>query len=207
MANDQLADTGAVMAQDGLSWAPLVSALSAAALAISVFMPWYGVTLTQSGADSAQQGLESVARQYGNTTLQTDATSVSEHFGSLAGHQLGTVSAHEILKDLNVVLLLLAGIGLGAALLKLAGAEIGTGQIALVGLLAGLCVAFRMIDPPAPQEGVFALPLAWGIWMALAASATMIVSDLWPRLTRRDEPSAAALAQALEGPSGWTPES
>jgi hypothetical protein len=194
------------MAQDGLRWGPLVSALSAAALAISVFMPWYGVTLTQNGATSAQQGLETVARQYGNTTLQTDASGVGARFGALAGHQLGTVSAHDILKDLNVVLLLLAGIGLVAALLKLAGAEIGSGQIALVGLLASLCVAFRMVDTPAPPEGVLALTLAWGIWLALAASAAMIVSDLWPRLTRSNERSAAELTQAVQGLSGWTPE-
>jgi hypothetical protein len=194
------------MAQDGLRWGPLVSAVSAATLAISVFLPWYGLTFTQQGAQSALQGLQSVAHQYGNAKLQLEANRLGDSFGSLAGHQFGTVSAHDTLKVLNVALLLLAGIGLAVALLKLAGAAVANAPIAVVGLIASLCVAFRMVDTPAPPGGIVALSLEWGIWLALAASIGMFVSALWPRVTRREAPSPAALVHALEGLSGWTPD-
>src|SRR5262249_13224271 len=42
----------------------LVAALGAAVLAVSVFLPWYGVSITASGAATAQQQLTTVAQQY-----------------------------------------------------------------------------------------------------------------------------------------------
>jgi hypothetical protein len=41
----------------------LIAALGAAVLAVSVFLPWYGVSITASGAASAQQELATVAQQ------------------------------------------------------------------------------------------------------------------------------------------------
>jgi len=189
-------------------YGPLVSGLGAAALGISVFLPWYSVTLTQSGVESAQQTLGAVARQYGNQNFQSAAGEVSAKFGELAGHQLGTLTAHDVLKVLSIVFLVLAAIGLGAALLNLAGgARTGRGQIALVGLAAGLGVVFRMIDPPAPQEAVIALSLDWGAWLALIGSAAMIVGDLWlgPGPEHQDA-STKEFSKVLEELSGWTPE-
>src|SRR5437588_8994841 len=90
----------------------LIAALGAAVLAISVFLPWYGVTITASGVASAQQELATVAQQYGNPTLQTGANQVGAEFNSLAGRQVATVSAHQVLKDVSRILLLLAGISL-----------------------------------------------------------------------------------------------
>lgn len=167
------------MEDDRASLGFLISALGAAVLAVSIFLPWYGVSITALGAASAQQELVTVAQQYGNTALQTQASQLGAGFSSLAGHRLVTVSAHDVLKDLGPLLLILAGVALLASLLRLAGVrgllEAGGGQIALAGGAAGLCVLFRMLAPPDTHEGLVSLSLGWGVWVALLA-ATAIVS-------------------------------
>jgi hypothetical protein len=160
----------------------LISALGAAVLAVSVFLPWYGVSITASGAASAQQQLAAVAQQYGNTTFQTGASRLGAEFNALAGRRLATLSAHEALKDIGPVLLILAGISLLASLLRLAGItgvlEAGGGQIALAGGTAALCVLFRMLVRPAADADLVSLSLAWGIWLALLGAAAIVAGGL-----------------------------
>jgi hypothetical protein len=159
----------------------LIAALGSAVLAVSVFLPWYGVSITASGAAAAQQQLAGVAQQYGNATLQTRANALGAEFGSIAGHQLATVSAHDVLKDISVILLILAGISLLASLLRLAGLsglEAGGGQIALAGGVAALFVLYRMISPPGSQSQLVSLSLSWGIWLALLSAAAIVVGGL-----------------------------
>jgi hypothetical protein len=167
------------MVEDHLRLGALISTIGAALLAVSVFLPWYGVTLTASGASSAQQALNNMAQQYGNATFETQAKVIGLRFGAFTGHQITTLSAHQALKYLNVILLILAAIAFLAALLRLAGAsaQAGSGQIA-VGLLATVCVLFRMVERPTPLEGVFSLSLGWGIWLALASSVAVVVGSL-----------------------------
>ena len=194
------------MTQDRSARGSAISALGAAVLAVSVFLPWYAVSLTASGVASAQQSLNAVAQQYGNTAFQSAASGLSVRFGSLAGHQLGTLSAHDALKYLNILLLILAAVALVASLLHLVDApQPPRGQVALVGVLAGICVLFRMLVPPAPSEAVIALSLSWGIWLALAGSVAVVLGDVWPAAKAPAEPSAAKLAKALDELSGWSP--
>jgi hypothetical protein len=199
------------MAEDRLRLGSLVSAVGAALLAVSVFLPWYGVTLTASGAASAQQALNNVAQQYGNATFQTQAKVVGLGFSAFTGHQLTTLSAHQALKYLDVILLILAAIAFLVTLLRLARVsgpiQAGGGQAAFVGLLATVCVLYRMVERPAPLEQVFSLSLSWGIWLALAGSVAIVVGSLWSTLTRSPNPSASSLATAWDGLSGWTPDS
>ena len=168
---------------------PLLSALGAALLGVSVFLPWYAVSLTPSGAASAQQVLNNVARAYGNTTFQAQASSVGAEFSGFAGHQLATLSAHQLLTYIGPTLLILAAIALLATLLPLAGVsppiQTDGGQIALVGVVATLCVLFRIIDPPGQQQPFVSLSLGWGIWLALASSAAIVVGGLWPTSSGR----------------------
>src|SRR5213082_1961171 len=103
----------------------LIAALGAAVLAVSVFLPWYGVSITASGAASAQQELATVAQQYGNTAFQTGASQVGAEFSALAGRQLATVSAHEVLKDIGPILLVLAAVSL---LARAHGRELTSGE-------------------------------------------------------------------------------
>lgn len=177
------ADQALTMVEDHLRLGSLISAVGAALLAVSVFLPWYGVTLTASGAASAQQALNNVAQQYGNATFQSQAKVIGLGFGAFTGHQVTTLSAHQALKYLDVILLILAAIAFLAALLRLAGAsgsiQTSAGQIAFVGLLATVCVLFRMVERPAPLEEVFSLSLSWGIWLALASSVAVVVGSLY----------------------------
>jgi hypothetical protein len=159
---------------------PLVSALGAALLAVSMFLPWYSVSITPSGAAAAQQQFAAVAQQYGNADLQSMAGQIGSEFNTVAGRPLVTLSAHQALKDISKLVLLLAGIALLASLLDLAGVvEIGGGQIALVGAVAVLCVLFRMLSPPGTDTGLISLSLGWGSWVALAAGAAIVGGGLW----------------------------
>jgi len=84
-------DARRVMADDRAPLGLLIAALGAAVLAVSVFLPWYGVSITAAGASSARQALASEAQQYGNTAFQTQANELGAQFGSLAGRQFTTV--------------------------------------------------------------------------------------------------------------------
>jgi hypothetical protein len=144
----------------------LVAAVGAALLAVSVFQPWYAFKLTASGVASAQQTINSLAVQYGNAAFQSQARGLGSSFSALAGHQVATLSAHQALKYLHVVLLILAAIVFLLALFHLAGTSQPTqasgDQIAPIGVMATLCVLFRMVDRPVAQEEVFSLSLSSG---------------------------------------------
>src|ERR1035441_7634840 len=84
----------------------LISTLGAIVLAVSVFLPWYGVSFTAAGLAFAQQIGDQAASQFGNATLQSYMSNFHASLNSLAGHQFIALSAHQALKDLNVVLLL-----------------------------------------------------------------------------------------------------
>src|SRR5271165_823631 len=98
----------------------VAAALGAIALAVSVFLPWYGVSFTANGIALAEQVGDQVASQFGNASLQASMTGLHANLNSLAGHQFAAVSAHQVLKDLNLVLLALAGLALLDALVPLA---------------------------------------------------------------------------------------
>jgi hypothetical protein len=193
----------------------LISALGAILLAVSVFLPWYGVSFTATGLAYAQQIGDQAAAQFGNATLQSYLGEFHANLASLAGHQFTALSAHQALKDLNVVLLLLAGVAIVIALLALAGAGFSSASapdghrapLALLGVVAAVCVLFRIVDPPTPAGDFLALSLREGAWLALLGSAAMIAGSLWPaeRLGAGD-PSDAKLQSAWSGLSGWTPE-
>jgi hypothetical protein len=158
----------------------LVSALGAAVLAVSMFLPWYSVSITATGAAEAQQEFATAAQQYGNASMQALAGQIGAGFSAVAGRPIVTLSAHQALKDISLVLLLLAGVALLASLLRLAGvAEIGGDQIALVGFAAVLCVLFRILSPPGTHTALVSLSLSWGSWLALVAAIAIVGGALW----------------------------
>ncbi len=194
----------------------LASALGAIVLAISVFLPWYGVSLTPAGIALVQQVGDNLAAQFGNATLQADIGGLHAGLAGLAGQQVVALSAHQALKDMNVVLLVLAGLALLDALIPLARSASplpdGAGaSLVLLGSVATLCVRSRMIVPPMPPGGVIALSLREGAWLALLGSVTMLVAGLWPLLAPRGAARSGDLEASTQGVwtnlSGWTPES
>lgn len=197
------------MAGERLRYGQLVSACGAVVLAVAVFLPWYGVSFTSSGLAAAQQVGNQVASQYGNSTLQGYISSLHTSLSGYVGHEFLSLSAHQALKTLNVVLLIAAGIGCAIALLALAGsasADANRGALALLGAIAGICVLYRMISPPSPAGGVLSLSLREGAWLALLGSLAMVAGALWPSprtgVAARDED----VQGAWSGLSGWTPE-
>jgi hypothetical protein len=164
----------------------LLAAAGAAMLAVSVFLPWYAFRLTANGVATAQQGLNSVAQQFGNSAFKGLVGTLGNSFGDLTGRQVGTVSAHQALKVINILLLLLAAIAFAVALMRLANptqSGEGRGLLASVGVAAALLIVFRMVDRPAAPDDIFAVSLSWGIWLALLSAAAIVAGDLWPRRT------------------------
>jgi hypothetical protein len=194
----------------------LVSAFGAIVLAVAVFLPWYGVSFTAAGIALAQQAGDQVAAQFGNAALQSYMGEYHATLSTLAGHQITALSAHQALKDLNVVLLLLAGAAIVIALLALGGAGFSSasspdghrGPLALLGLVAAACVLFRIVDPPTPAgaNGVLAFSLRGGAWLALLGSAAIVVGALWPERSGVRGPSDTKLQSTWSELSGWTPE-
>ncbi len=160
-------------------------------LALSVFAPWYGVSVTAIGAAEAQQNLARYVQQYGNADLQAESGSVEAKFASLVGRQVATVSARQTLRFTSWILLALGGIALLASLLRLAdmrGLLYATGgQIALLGSLATLVVLFRLLRPPVPSP-TLELSLSWGVWVALLGAASVLSGGLIERSAQLERP-------------------
>jgi hypothetical protein len=175
-------------AQRGL----LISALGAVGLAISMFLPWYSVSITATGAAEAQKQFASVAQQYGNANLRAMADQVGAEFSSAAGHPIATLSAHQALKHLSLLIPLLAGVSLLGSLLRLAAvSEVSGDQIAFVGFAALLCVLFRLLSPPGTPTDFISLSLSWGGWLALAAAVAIVAGGIWTPSARRSGMSPA----------------
>src|SRR4051812_41685028 len=114
----------------------LVSSLGAALLAGSLFLPWYRVSVTQAGAGSLGHLGGRLAEHLGGLhgTLAT-----------LAGQQVGALTAEQALSALSVILLVLAGLALLDTLLPLARSGSGLpagagGAVVVLGMLATGCV-------------------------------------------------------------------
>jgi len=176
------------MASDRSRYGLLVSAAGAVLLAVSVFLPWYELSLTHDGASFAAslgQGLEG---QLGNESFQHLVAGLHGNPAVASGQQLAALSARQTLHDLNVMLLVLAGIALFDALVTMARATGPAGvsggrMISLVGVLAAACVAYRMSVPPVPAGGLVALSLREGSWLALLGSLMMVLGPIWPRVS------------------------
>jgi hypothetical protein len=170
------------MASRGSRIGHVVAVAAAALLAVTVFLPWYSITITASGAAYAQSALNLVAQQYGNATLQAEATDVGAQFPAVAGHRLATVSAHQSLHTVSVLLLALAALAFFGALMWLAEmsepVKVDGGQVAAVGVVAALLVLFRIIDRPATPGQLVSLSTSWGIWLALLSSLAIIAGGL-----------------------------
>jgi hypothetical protein len=197
------------MPADRSRYGLLVSALGAVLLAVAVFLPWYGLSFTTSGVAFVQQAGSQFASQYGNAHLQEAAAGLHSNLSSLTGQEFAAVSAHQVLKDISVVLLVIAGLALLDALFPLvrsAGVPDGAGgSLGLLGAVAALCVLYRMLAPPLPDGDLIALSLREGAWLALLGSVMMFSGALWPRVST-SAAAAEPLVESWSRLSGWTPQ-
>lgn len=188
----------------------VVSALGAIVLGISVFLPWYGVSITATGIAYVQEVGGQLAAQFGNASMQSYVGSLHGTLDGLAGQQVAALSAHQALHELNVILLLLVGLALLDSLLALARpvttVPAGAGaSVAVLGALAAVLVLYRMVERPTPAGSLLSLSLREGAWMALLGSLTMVVGAFWPRVKPVASASEAQLQGVWSGLSGWTP--
>lgn len=135
----------------------MVSAFGAVVLIVSVFLPWYEVTVA-----------------------------VHASTGAAAGHRLALVTAHRALHEVNILLLVLAALAILDALVPLARGDGQVpggagGAVVLLGALAAALVLYRMLAPPGPSLGVTELSLREGAWLALLGSLAIAVGGMWPR--------------------------
>ena len=202
-----------VMSEDRPGYGPLIATASAAMLAVSVFLPWYGVSLTANGTAFFQQVTDNVVTQWGNAALQSQLGAVNARASGLAGHELATLSGHQALKYTSIVLLLLGGAAFLLALLRLVdspGLPSANGSsIVGLGVLATICVLFRMGEPPsAPGQlaEYFSLSLHYGAWLALLSSLGVVLGSVGPRMVSPRARSAKDGQKLWAELSGWTPE-
>ncbi len=200
------------MAGDRSRYGLAVSALGAIVLAIAVFLPWYGLSFTTAGVAFAQQVGDQVASQYGNASLQALVSSAHPELSGLAGQQFAALSAHQVLHDMNILLLILAGLAMLDAILPLArsGVEMPAGaggSVVVLGSLASMCVIYRMVELPAPAGAFISLSLREGAWLALLGSLAMVLGGLWPRAVTSPVVLDAQVRGSWGSLSGWTPGS
>ena len=189
----------------------LVSALGAVVLAISVFLPWYGVSFTARGVAYTQQIGSQVAAQFGNATLQGYVGSLHARLGGLVGHEFVALSAHQALHQINVVLLIIAALGTLIALFSLAGAQAPAvdgdrGPLALLGGLAAALALYRIAVPPTPAGELLAMSLREGAWLALLGALAMVGGAVYPRRGAAAASPSRGATDAWSELSGWTPE-
>jgi hypothetical protein len=164
----------------------LVSSLGAALLAGSLFLPWYAVSVTRTGAGSISHLGGQLAAHLGGGSLQAYAGGLHGTIAALTGQKVGALTAEQALSALPVILLILAGLSLVDALVPLARTHSripdgAGGAVVLLGIVASGCVLYRMIAPPDPGGELVALSLREGAWLSLLGSLMVALGGLWPR--------------------------
>lgn len=189
----------------------IAACTGAGLLAVSVFLPWYGLHLTATGAAMAQQVGTEVAAHYGNAALQGYMAGLHSQLSAAVGVELGAVSAHQALEYVSVILLVIAALALLDGLLALARHDAlptgAGGALAPLGLLATVLVVYRMVDPPAAVNTVISLSLREGAWLALVGALAILGGGLLPRLRRSETATPERAEGAFASLSGWTPGS
>ena len=169
----------------------LLAAVGAVVVVVATFHPWYAVRITPAGAVAAPQQL-TPGTQHANSAFQSLANEIGSPFRAVAGRRVGTLSAHQSMRRMSTLLLVLAGVALAVSLWRLAGMiEGGGGFVAFFGVVAALCVGYRMVVTPNPAGAYFSLSLSWGSWLALLGATAVACGGMWSppeemrRLSRR----------------------
>jgi hypothetical protein len=195
------------MTEQRLDSGSLLAALGAVVLAVAVFLPWYGISLSASAAAAVQQLDAQIAAQL---SIAAPGGEPAAHgvVAGLATHPLASESAHQALSHISVALLVLAGLAIALALLALARAPaapgFGHGAVAPLGAVAGVLVLYRIVHPPLSEVEGLALSVREGAWLALGGAIAIIAGGMWPGRARAAR--AAEVPGAWSQLSGWTPD-
>ena len=164
-----------------------VAATGGAALAASLWLPWYSIHIPQAAIDSVVQ-----------MSQQLGALGPLVRSGAQLINQLGPfhVTAWQAFSTTPAVVLGAAIIGGGLALLALTDRAGSTSQLTmLAGIVAALLVGYRIAVPPS-QSG-FVHP-AWGTYLALVSALAMLAGGA---LAGRDQASDEPMLMAPGSPA------
>ncbi|HLY47993.1 MAG TPA: hypothetical protein VKR21_02255 [Solirubrobacteraceae bacterium] len=151
-----------------------------AGLAISLWLPWYTVHIPQAALNS----VAAMSRQFGalGGLIRSGAQLIS---------QLGPfhLTAWQVFKTVPAVLLVIAIIGGGLALLALTDRAGDTSQLTrLAGGVGAVLVGYRIAVPPG--QGGFVHP-AWAIYLALLSSLAILAGGLLASRVGLDDPAVS----------------
>lgn len=181
-----------------------VSAGGGIVTAISVYQPWYGIGITGAGMRFAEQQISSLPG------LSTFAGRFDAVAGAAVGRSVASVSAHQALQQISVVLLIIAAAAIVVSIVGLAGANPAfpgqsAGPLAALGLIGALLTIYRMVDPPNPVPEFLTLTLRFGAYTTLLGCAAIVAGALWAARAGTAERKPADAAGVWSELSGWTP--
>jgi hypothetical protein len=160
----------------------VLAAAGGVGLAASLWLPWYTLSIPQAALNSVTQ----LSQQFGalGSLIRSGAALLS---------QLGPIhlTAWDSFKTVPAVLLVIAIIGGGVALLAMSDRAGNTTQLTMLsGGVASLLVAYRIAVPPG--QGSFVHP-AWAIYLALVGALAMLAGGFMAKNARADEPRVVTL--------------
>jgi hypothetical protein len=161
------------MAVDRSRYGLSMSALGAAVLAVSVFLPWYRISSLAHAAPLGGHAL----------------TLTSAH------------PALPVMKIVLLILAGLALLDALLPLLR-TGAPVpggAGGSVVLLGALAAALALYRILDPPGLSGNMVGLSLREGPWLALLASLAMVLGGMWPRRVGSGSPPELRIGGAWPG--------
>lgn len=186
-----------------------LSALGGMATAISVFLPWYGISFTRAAVDFATGAITRFLPQLNGSSF---VESLRAAGNAAAGHDVANVSAHQVLSHTSTVLLAIGGAAALFGVLSLAqGRPLvpnWAGLMSLIGFAGAALVAWKMLSMPDPAPGLIKLSLKGGAYLALLGCLAIAGGALWPRTLDAPKVSAPAPAggdDVWSELSGWTP--
>ncbi len=180
-----------------------VSALGGILTAIAVYQPFYGLGITPAGVSLAAQEVSSLPG------LSQYSGQFSSEAAPLAGRSLVGVSAHQVLHNISIALLIIAALAILISLVGLASARPvlpadSRRFLVGIGLVGAVLTIFRMIVRPDPDPEFITLTLRIGSFMALGGCAAIAAGGLWPARAPADAEAPVA-ADVWSELSGWTP--
>ncbi len=184
-----------------------VSAIGGIVTAISVYQPWYGIGITQAGVGAAEAQISSVPG------LARYAGTIGAAASGAVGRSIASVSAHQALHQISVILLIVAAAAILVSIVGLAGAEPSfagqsAGGLVALGIVGALLTIFRMVDPPNAVPELITITLRFGAFASLAGCAGIVAGAMWPapgNAVAVDGEPAGEPANVWSDLSGWTP--
>jgi hypothetical protein len=168
-----------------------LSVVGGAGLAISLWLPWYTINIPQSALNSVNQFSQQLGALGG---LVRSGTALISQMGPFH------FTAWEAMHTMPAVLLVVAIIGGGLALLAASDRAGSTSQLTMLAGAAGaLLVGYRLLVPP--WSNSFVSP-DWGIYVGLLSSLAILAGGV---LSGRESGAAESMLMGPGGNGPYTP--